>query len=215
MPDTPPQLTVLYRHDCFVAIDKPSGLLSVPGRAPEHHDSVYSRARALFPDATGPLIMHRLDWETSGVLLLALEPEAHAHLGRQFERRTIAKTYIAVLAGIPDQPAGRISLPIKPDYANRPYQVVDHDLGRESITDYRVLDTANGYARVEFTPLTGRTHQLRVHAAKGLGLPILGDALYGERTSAPRLLLHAAAIEITEPVKASRTRIRIESPVPF
>ena len=111
MPTDPPQLTVLRRHERFVAIDKPSGLLSVPGRAPEHHDSVYTRARALFPDATGPLIMHRLDWETSGVLLLALDPEAHAHLGRQFERRTIAKTYIAVLCGVPDQPAGRISLP--------------------------------------------------------------------------------------------------------
>lgn len=173
------------------------------------------RAREQFPGATGSIIVHRLDWETSGVMLLALDPDAHASLGRQFEKRAVAKTYIAVLSGTPREPEGEIHLPLKPDWSNRPYQVVDPTHGREAITHYRVLSVDSGFARVQFTPKTGRTHQLRVHAAAGLGLPILGDALYGDRASASRLMLHAAAIEFFEPVRASRTRIRVESPPPF
>lgn len=215
----PLPLDILFRHASFVAVNKPSGLLSVPGRGPDKQDSVLSRARVLFPDATGPMAMHRLDWETSGIMLLALDPEAHRRLGRQFERRLVDKTYVAVLSGVPPEPAGVVTLPIKPDWARRPYQVVNHQTGREAITRWRTLSIEQiggaARARVEFKPLTGRTHQLRVHAALGLGMPILGDGLYGDRDSAPRLLLHAATIEVFEPIAKGATRIRIESPVPF
>lgn len=215
----PPGLDILLRRDRFVAVAKPSGLLSVPGRGPDKADSVLTRARVLFPDATGSIAMHRLDWETSGVMLLALDAEAHRRLGRQFERRVVKKEYVAVLAGVPPEEEGEIRLPLKPDWARRPYQVVDPMGGREAITVWRVLglERRSGVecARVEFRPRTGRTHQLRVHAAAGLGLPILGDGLYGDLGSAPRLLLHAAAIEFRDPVPAGGGWVRVESAVPF
>jgi len=212
-------LEILFRNHRLIAVNKPSGLLSVPGRAPDMQDSVFTRARTLLPDATGPLIMHRLDWETSGVMLLALDPDAHRRLGRQFETRTVKKTYIAVLSGIPEATEGEITLPIRPDWNRRPYQIVDHETGREAITAWHLLSSESHggrpRARVEMKPRTGRTHQLRVHAALGLQLPILGDALYGDKASAPRLLLHAASIEFSDPIASGSIRLRVEAPVPF
>jgi tRNA pseudouridine32 synthase/23S rRNA pseudouridine746 synthase len=212
-------LDILLRHDRFVAVNKPPNLLTVPGKGPAKADCVLARARAMFPHATGSITMHRLDWETSGVLLLALEPDAHRRLGRQFEKRVVKKTYIAVVGGIPRDTAGQIRLPLKPDWNRRPYQVVDEVSGREAITDWRLLWTERrdglDCARLELKPRTGRTHQLRVHAALGLGLPILGDPLYGDPDSAERLLLHAAAIEFWEPVKNAPRWMRAEAPVPF
>jgi tRNA pseudouridine32 synthase/23S rRNA pseudouridine746 synthase len=212
-------LDILLRHDRFVAVNKPPNLLTVPGKGPAKADCVLSRARAMFPSATGSITMHRLDWETSGVLLLALDPDAHRRLGRQFEKRVVRKTYVAIVAGVPREPAGEIRLPLKPDWNRRPYQVVDESNGREAITTWRTLwsERRDGLdcARIEFRPRTGRTHQLRVHAAVGLGLPILGDPLYGDPDSAERLLLHASAIEFWEPVKHAPKWIRVEAPVPF
>lgn len=212
-------LDILFQNDRLIAVDKPSGLLSVPGKAADMQDSVYSRARGLFPDATGPLIVHRLDWETSGIILLAMNPDAHRRLGRQFEKRTIKKTYVAVLSGVPEGDEGEITLPIRPDWNRRPYQIVDYETGKEAITTWRTLAIENHAgvprARVEFKPRTGRTHQLRIHAALGLHLPILGDGLYGDKSSAPRLLLHATSIEFSDPVADNSVRLRVDSPVPF
>ncbi|MCC6833325.1 MAG: RluA family pseudouridine synthase [Thermoleophilia bacterium] len=207
------------RHERFVAVNKPSCLLTIPGKGPEKHDSVLTRARALFPAATGSIVMHRLDWETSGVLLLALDPETHRRLGRQFEKRTVRKVYVALLAGVPAESQGEIRLPVKPDWNRRPYQVVDHDHGREAITAWCILGVeerdGERCARVEFRPRTGRTHQLRVHAAVGLGLPILGDGLYGSLDSAERLMLHAASLEFMDPVPHGVAWLKAQAPVPF
>lgn len=215
----PLPLDILARSERIVAVNKPSGLLSVPGRGPRNQDSVLGRARILLPEATGPMVVHRLDWETSGVMLLALDPESHRRLGRQFEKRVVRKRYVAVLAGVPSDSHGEIRLPLRPDWNNRPHQIVDHERGREAITPWRLLGIERhcgvDRARVEFTPRTGRTHQLRLHAAAGLGLPILGDGLYGDRGSAPRLLLHASEIEFRDPIPTGAAWQRIEAPSPF
>lgn len=212
-------MEILLRTDRLAAVNKPSMLLTVPGRGEGKQDSVQARARAMFPGATGPLIVHRLDWETSGVLLLALDPESHRRLGRQFEKRVVRKVYQALVAGVPNDASGEIRLPMKPDWERRPYQVVDHERGREAITGWRVLgvELRDGVecARLELRPRTGRTHQLRVHAAVGLGLPILGDRLYGDADSAERLMLHAASLEFFEPIRDGARRIRVEAPIPF
>ena len=186
------QLEVIYKDERLLVIDKPVGLLSVPGIGPEKVDSVATRAAAQFP---GARILHRLDRDTSGVILLAFDAEAHRELSRQFHDREVIKKYIAVVDGIVKENAGRIDLPMRKDMdpRNAPRQVIDHAEGRRSITDWWVLKREVDRTRLLLQPLTGRSHQLRLHL-KSIGHPILGDDLYApERVLAmsDRLLLHA------------------------
>lgn len=209
--DTP--LKILYEDEWIVAVEKPSGMLSVPGK--NDLDSVQQRLRLMYPDATGPLVVHRLDMATSGILLAAKDKDVHARLQSQFETRSISKEYIAILDGVPSQDFGIIDLPICLNPLDRPRQMVDFENGKSAITEYKVECIKNGQAKVVFKPYTGRTHQLRVHSAhvSGLGCPISGDELYGNPDSAPRLCLHAARLVFRHPV--SDKEIEIVSPSPF
>lgn len=234
-----PSLSVIHASPRFVVIDKPAWLLSVPGIGPEKQDCVASRVREMFPHARGPLIAHRLDMETSGLLVLGLDEDAHRNLSAQFESRAVAKRYIALLEGPVGAAEGTIELPIRLDVDNRPYQIVDFEQGRTSLTRFRVLEREPDRTRVEFEPFTGRTHQLRVHAAfsgdahwparegkpparsmaqpppaprVGLGHPIIGDGLYG-RVRAERLMLHASELEFNDP--GTGARVRFKSGAPF
>lgn len=193
---------ILFEDQWLLVLHKPEGVLSVPGKSEEQ--SIYSLLRARYPEATGPLVVHRLDMATSGLLLAAKAQEVHRHLQAQFENRSIKKRYIALLDGILPEEEGVIDLPICPDYLDRPRQMVNEELGKTAITRYRVMDRKNGQTRIAFFPLTGRTHQLRVHAAHPLGLncPIVGDELYGRK--AERLYLHAEYLEFIHPVSGQR-----------
>lgn len=193
---------ILFEDQWLLVLHKPEGVLSVPGKSEEQ--SIYSLLRARYPEATGPLVVHRLDMATSGLLLAAKTQEVHRHLQAQFENRSIKKRYIALLDGILPEEEGVIDLPICPDYLDRPKQMVNEELGKTAITRYRVMDRKNGQTRIAFFPLTGRTHQLRVHAAHPLGLncPIVGDELYGRK--AERLYLHAEYLEFIHPVSGQR-----------
>ena len=192
-------------------------MLSVPGKGPEKADCAAARIAALFPSATGPLVVHRLDMETSGLLVFGLDEDAQRDLSAQFERRTVGKSYVALLPRwaadqreLPD--AGTVELPIRADIDRRPVQIVDPERGREAVSRWQVLSREIDRVRVRFEPLTGRTHQLRVHAASGLGRPIIGDVLYGGEP-AERLMLHAAALSFCEP--GMPRRIRFQSAAPF
>lgn len=209
--DTP--LKILYEDEWIVAVEKPSGMLSVPGK--NDLDSVQQRLRLMYPDATGPLVVHRLDMATSGILLAAKDKDVHARLQSQFETRSISKEYIAILDGVPSQEFGIIDLPICLNPLDRPRQMVDFENGKPAITEYKVECIKNGRAKVVFKPHTGRTHQLRVHSAhvSGLGCPISGDELYGNPDSASRLCLHASRLVFRHPV--SDKEIEIVSPSPF
>lgn len=193
---------ILFEDQWLLVLHKPEGVLSVPGKSEEQ--SIYSLLRARYPEATGPLVVHRLDMATSGLLLAAKTQEVHRHLQAQFENRSIKKRYIALLDGILPEEEGVIDLPICPDYLDSPRQMVNEELGKTAITRYRVMDRKNGQTRIAFFPLTGRTHQLRVHAAHPLGLncPIVGDELYGRK--AERLYLHAEYLEFIHPVSGQR-----------
>lgn len=193
---------ILFEDQWLLVLHKPEGVLSVPGKSEEQ--SIYSLLRARYPEATGPLVVHRLDMATSGLLLAAKTQEVHRHLQAQFENRSIKKRYIALLDGILPEEEGVIDLPICPDYLDRPRQMVNEELGKTAITRYQVMDRKNGQTRIAFFPLTGRTHQLRVHTAHPLGLncPIVGDELYGRK--AERLYLHAEYLEFIHPVSGQR-----------
>ncbi|TVQ61386.1 MAG: RluA family pseudouridine synthase [Phycisphaerales bacterium] len=232
-------MEVVFANDDFVVLNKPSGLLSVPGRGEEKADCLASRAQAMFPHATGPLTVHRLDMETSGLTVLALHPEAHVKLSRQFNHRKVKKNYVALLAGTLDaslSDEGCVELPLVVDWPNRPRHMVDFERGKPAKTYYTVLErldrhpdypNAGPLTRVRFRPITGRTHQLRLHAAHppdlapdgtnrgGLGLPILADPLYSDtRAHAPRLMLHATLLCFWDPAGGSDW-LRFESQEPF
>lgn len=198
-------LSVCYEDDCLIVVNKPSGLLSVPGKGNE--SSVYSILRERSPQQGELYMVHRLDQDTSGLLVVAKTQQAYHHLQRQFLDRTVEKRYLALLSHPTSQellqhPKGVIRLPLAADPLNRPYQRVDSERGKEAVTEYRLLD--NGL--IELIPHTGRTHQLRVHCAHrdGLDNPILGDCLYGDGTPAPRLCLHAAFLSFTHPLTGKR-----------
>lgn len=200
------KLDILYEDDYLLVINKPEGMLSVPGKGDA--DSVYHRLRILYPDATGPIIVHRLDMATSGLLLAAKTKEAHQNLQAQFKNRTIQKRYIALLEGEVPQDEGEIRLPLCPDPLDRPRQIVSEEFGKPALTRYRALERTSGKTLIAFYPQTGRTHQLRVHAAHPLGLhcPILGDELYGRK--AERLYLHAEYLAFTHPITSERIEIQ-------
>lgn len=200
------ELEIIYEDDWLVVVNKPAGMLSVPGKA-EDRDSVYHRLKKKYPNATGPMIVHRLDMATSGLLLVAKTKEVHQHLQAQFADRSIKKRYVAVLDGVTAESTvllpertGRINLPLCMNPLDRPRQIVSREHGKEAITEYRIISESEKHTRMAFYPLTGRTHQLRVHAAhpEGLGCPILGDELYGKK--ADRLYLHAEYIEFRHPI---------------
>ena len=191
-------LEIVYEDNYLVVVNKPAGMLSVPGKG--EIDSVYQHIKTLYPDATGPLIVHRLDMATSGVLLIAKNKKVHQHLQAQFKNRMIKKRYIALLDGKIPSKEGTITLPLRMNPLDRPRQIVDHEHGKTAITLYRVLNEQEGRTLIAFHPLTGRTHQLRVHAAhpEGLHCPIRGDELYGRK--ADRLYLHAESLEFVHPI---------------
>ena len=197
------ELEIVFEDEWLVVVNKPSGMLSVPGKE-EEADSVYHRVKARYPEATGPMIVHRLDMATSGLLLVAKTKEVHQHLQEQFMNRSIKKRYVALLDrseqnGLPEE-TGTINLPLCLNPLDRPRQMVSEEYGKPAVTEYRILNYSDKYIRIAFYPLTGRTHQLRVHAAhhQGLNCPILGDELYGKK--ADRLYLHAEYLEFRHPV---------------
>jgi tRNA pseudouridine32 synthase/23S rRNA pseudouridine746 synthase len=207
---SPPELTVLYADTALLVLDKPSGLLSVPGRGEDKQDCLSARAQHLYPDA---LIVHRLDMATSGLMVLARGIDAQRSLNAAFAERRVNKRYIAVVDGVlppPPEAWGLIDLPIIVDWPNRPRRMIDHQTGKPSTTRWRVRpqQVSAATTRVELEPITGRSHQLRVHL-QALGHPILGDALYGNprvQALADRLLLHACLLELAHPVTGQTLR---------
>lgn len=194
-PDDP--LTVIHADHELLLVDKPPGLLSVPGRGPHLADCLMARVEAAFPEA---LLVHRLDRDTSGVMVFALTPHAQRHLGLQFEKRQVRKTYVARVAGRVAKDRGTVDLPLAVDWPNRPMQKVDRETGRAAITDWRVLRRGECETRLRLHPKTGRSHQLRVHMRE-IGHPILGDPFYatGAARAHPRLMLHAEALRFRHP----------------
>ena len=199
------ELEIVYEDDWLLVVNKPAGMLSVPGK--ENVTSVYEWAKKKYPEITGPIIVHRLDMATSGLLLLAKTKETHQNLQAQFKNRVVKKRYVALLDGVISQKRGIINLPLCPNLLDRPRQMVNETYGKPAITEYEVLRYSEKRTRIQFYPLTGRTHQLRVHAAhpSGLDCPITGDELYGK--SAERLYLHAEYLEFTHPVTISKIHI--------
>lgn len=214
-----PDPRVIYADARVAVVDKPAGMLSVPGKSVA--DCAAARVARMFPHARGPLVAHRLDMDTSGILIFGLDPGSQRHLSQQFERRRTFKLYRALIAGTDTPDRGTIDLPIRPDFNNRPIQIVDHHNAPPSITHYRVLARETDRTRIELIPITGRTHQLRVHASHpdGLNAPILGDPLYARANStfneqdAPRLMLHAHRLDIRLP--GARRVTSFVSDVPF
>ena len=205
-----PELRVLYADASLLVLDKPAGLLSVPGRGADKQDCLSARAQRRYPDA---LVVHRLDMATSGLLVMARGLPAQRALSRAFASRTVSKRYLAIVDGHPAPPPeswGVIDLPISVDWPNRPRRVIDHQLGKPSVTRWRLLshEKPGHSSRLELEPVTGRSHQLRVHLL-ALGHPILGDALYASPRVAAlteRLLLHACSIELPHPDTAEPMR---------
>ena len=209
-PKATSRLEIIYEDESLIVVNKPSGLRSVPGVNVQ--DSVYTRLKDILND-TEPLIVHRLDMDTSGLLVVAKTQEAHKHIQRQFLKRTVRKRYTALLSKVIDQSEGEIDLPLGPDLFNRPRQLVCFTSGKKSVTKWKVVKRYESMTRVDFWPLTGRTHQLRMHSAHELGLnaPIVGDDLYG--SASERMYLHAAHIEFIHPQK--NEKVSFEAAVGF
>ncbi|WP_298915568.1 RluA family pseudouridine synthase [uncultured Roseobacter sp.] len=209
----PPQgpLAILHEDAEVLLVDKPAGLLSVPGKGPHLADCLLSRVQAAFPDA---LLVHRLDRDTSGVMIFALTPYAQRHLGLQFEKRMTKKTYVARVWGVPGEKSGTVDLPLIVDWPNRPIQKVCHETGKPAQTDWRVLKDERTTARVRLQPHTGRSHQLRVHMLS-LGHPILGDPFYatGPAREFDRLMLHSQELRFNHPQGGRSMKVR--APLPF
>ena len=205
------ELRIVFEDNDLVIVNKPPEFLSVPGK--EIKDSVYTRIKQKYPEATGPLIVHRLDMSTSGIIVLTKTKEANKILQSQFIKRTIKKRYVALLSGKLSKKQGVIKLPLRLDLDDRPRQLVDFINGKKAETNWNVISKNDTHTRVHFYPITGRTHQLRVHAAHKVGLntPIKGDDLYGNKQD--RLYLHAEFIEFIHPT--SRNKISFTVPADF
>lgn len=195
------ELTILHRDDSIVIVDKPGNLLAVPGRGPDRQDCVVSRARTLFPGMIQQPAVHRLDMHTSGIMVLAMNNQAHRKLSSQFEKRQVVKRYVGVVEGEIRKRSGTIILPFRLDPDNRPRQIYDPVNGKEAVTLWRRIVCHCGTTRIEYTPLTGRTHQLRVHSAHPLGLDaaLVGDRLYGSAEEGDTMLLHASFLSFNHP----------------
>ncbi|MEY8198995.1 MAG: pseudouridine synthase [Colwellia sp.] len=217
LPPMSPYLDIIYQDDDIVVLNKASGILSVPGRLPEHQDCLQNRVQRVLPTAT---VVHRLDMATSGIMIMALNKTAHVAISRQFEQRKTQKSYIARVWGLVELSDGSVDLPLISDWPNRPKQKVDHENGKKSLTHYRVLnhnDSTDEQAStlLELTPITGRSHQLRVHML-ALGHPILGDRLYAPKEALimrNRLQLHALNLSLFHP--STEQAIIFNAPCPF
>lgn len=209
-PYTPPEvpLEVIHADSAMLVAVKPAGLLSVPGRGPDKADCLSARLGAEFGDV---LTVHRLDMETSGLMVFARTGEAQRALSRQFETRTVYKAYVARLEGEMKGESGVVDLPLIRDWPNRPLQKVCLDTGKPSRTRWRIVSRGGGETRVVLQPITGRSHQLRVHMA-ALGHPILGDTLYGSREGEARMMLHAGRLRLDHPVTGERQRFASDAP---
>lgn len=208
-PQTP--LAILHHDHQILIVDKPAGLLSVPGKGDHLADCLLTRVQAAFPEA---LLVHRLDRDTSGVIVFATTPAAQRHLGLQFEKRRVKKSYVALVWGVPEEPTGTVELPLIVDWPNRPRQMVDHANGRPAITHWRLMRVEDGNARLQLTPETGRSHQLRVHMRE-IGHPVLGDPFYatGPARAFPRLMLHARSLRFAHPDGGKG--VAFSAPCPF
>lgn len=208
-------IDIIYDDASLVVINKPGGMLSVPGRGPEKQDCVVRRLQQIYPAMIEQPAVHRLDMYTSGLMVVAIGSEAHRNLSRQFEQREVVKEYTALLDGLVEEERGEIQLPFRVDLDNRPHQIHDPVHGKMGFTHWQRLSHANGCTRVRFIPLTGRTHQLRLHAAHplGLGCPIVGDSLYGSGCDGDPMLLHASRLTFSHP--DTNERLTFTSPPPF
>lgn len=198
VPHSQEEIRILYRDDDLLLVRKPTLLLSIPGRHPLNKDCLISRLQLRYPGAS---IVHRLDLDTSGIMVIPLNKPTHAHIGRQFEQRQVEKTYHAIVFGSVPRDRGEIDLPIATDWANRPRQKICRQRGRSALTRYEVLDRAADRTRVLLKPVTGRSHQLRIHMRE-LGHPILGCDMYAHPEAlamAPRLMLHASTLAFEHP----------------
>jgi len=200
---------LIYQDDYLLVVNKPAGMLAVPGRGEDKQDCLSARLQQQFPDS---LVVHRLDMSTSGLMMFARGADMQRCLSLVFQEREVEKLYVAVVTGKLEPETGEVNLPIAADWPNRPLHMIDAELGKPSLTRYRVLGFDAGNTRVELEPVTGRTHQLRVHM-KAIGHPILGDVLYGDAASAPRLKLHAAMLKLLHPV--TRAHLHFIDAPPF
>jgi len=210
-PPTDPYLEIIFSDDHLLVLNKQSGLLSVPGRI--FKDSLASRAQEQFPTAT---VVHRLDMETSGIMLMALNMDAHRNFSRQFQQRTPKKTYVAEVEGQVIEDEGEIDLPLICDWPNRPRQIVDHENGKPSLTRWQVEKRHENGTRLQLFPVTGRSHQLRVHC-QSMGHPIIADPLYGyvdfDDPNFMRMQLHAETLTMHHPVTGEE--VTFKAPLPF
>jgi tRNA pseudouridine32 synthase/23S rRNA pseudouridine746 synthase len=208
-PPTDP-LVILHDDADVIAVDKPAGLLSVPGRGEHLADCLITRVQKVFPHA---LLVHRLDRDTSGVMIFGLNPHAQRTLSTQFQERQTKKMYVARVWGVPEEKMGTVDLPLIVDWLNRPLQMVCHETGKPSVTDWRLLKNQGETARIRLIPKTGRTHQLRLHMM-ALGYPILGDPFYGhaESQAYPRMMLHSEELRVKHPENGQSLRVRAKPP---
>tara|TARA_B110000908_G_scaffold45603_1_gene55583 strand:+ start:6919 stop:7566 length:648 start_codon:yes stop_codon:yes gene_type:complete len=208
-PPTDP-LVILHDDADVIAVDKPAGLLSVPGRGEHLADCLITRVQKVFPHA---LLVHRLDRDTSGVMIFGLSPHAQRTLSTQFQERQTKKMYVARVWGVPEEKMGTVDLPLIVDWPNRPLQMVCHETGKPSVTDWRLLKDQGETARIRLIPKTGRTHQLRLHML-ALGYPILGDPFYGhaESQAYPRMMLHSEELRVKHPENGQSLRVRAKPP---
>ena len=207
-PDVP--LDILHHDSAVLIVNKPAGLLSVPGKDPGKEDCLIDRLRRVFPEV---LLVHRLDCDTSGVMVFAMTKAAQGNLGQQFEKRQTKKVYLARLSGLLEPKEGRVDLPLCVDWPNRPRQHVNHEQGKPAVTDWRVQRHDGQTTRVRLMPLTGRSHQLRVHMLS-LGHPILGDPIYatGAALDYPRMMLHAESLRLRHPETGKTQTFSVPAP---
>jgi tRNA pseudouridine32 synthase/23S rRNA pseudouridine746 synthase len=204
-------LPIVHADEHLLVLDKPSGLLAVPGKGPDLQDCLSARVQAVYP---GALVVHRLDRDTSGLIVMALSLDAQRALGRQFEARTVEKAYVAVVHGSLSEDRGLIDLPMRKDFDHPPRHMIDHVHGRPAQTEWQVVERGDDRCRLELHPITGRSHQLRLHLAT-IGHPILGDPLYAHAEAlamAPRLLLHAERLTLDHPHTGERVTWRSVCP---
>ncbi|GGJ91120.1 RNA pseudouridine synthase [Pseudomonas matsuisoli] len=206
------QITFIYEDPALLVVNKPTLLLSVPGRAEDNRDCLVTRLQENgYPEAR---IVHRLDWETSGLIVLARDADTHRELSRQFHDRETEKAYTALCWGEPEQTSGRIDLPLRYDPPTKPRHVVCHEHGKQALTFWRIVERCGNHSRVELTPITGRSHQLRVHMLS-IGHPLLGDRLYAHPdalAASDRLCLHSSMLTFTHPQTGERLRFTSDAP---
>ncbi|WP_413663779.1 pseudouridine synthase [Microbulbifer sp. CNSA002] len=213
-PPADPFISVLYKDEALLILEKPSGLLSVPGRSADHKDSLAGRAQSLYPDA---LTVHRLDMDTSGLIVMARSVEVHKALSTLFQNREVEKTYYARVWGVPENANGEVNLPLICDWPNRPRQKVDFAEGKPSLTRWEKVSSSENSSLIRLMPVTGRSHQLRVHM-QAIGHPILGDPFYAHLDAlkgASRLLLHASELKFSHPVSGEALHFTSELPGEF